>query len=258
MMLSLYAMTYLPTTCSPRLPVPVRLPVHSIRCALPEDDIPAVRKALERTLLLEAASDTSSDRFQEPKPPPSSEQRLAEAVAQQRHAEAVAQPWKALGWLVQRVAGTIQILVGGFCLASVGCLCLDSLDGKNSEAHFEIQRNAPPLFEIQRNAPPHAKPPHAKKVQQDTAAKMARTKATEMKKKAEAEQAVKRQKKAEAAARQRGRRGKEAEEVKDAEETMAAALLGALTGALLGALPHLILSILRSAKLTRKGGAHDV
>ena len=257
MMLSLYAMTYLPTTCSPRLPVPVRLPVHSIRCALPEDDIPAVRKALERTLLLEAASDTSSDRFQEPKPPPSSEQRLAEAVAQQRHAEAVAQPWKALGWLVQRVAGTIQILVGGFCLASVGCLCLDSLDGKNSEAHFEIQRNAPPLFEIQRNAPPHAKPPHAKKVQ-DTAAKMARTKATEMKKKAEAEQAVKRQKKAEAAARQRGRRGKEAEEVKDAEETMAAALLGALTGALLGALPHLILSILRSAKLTRKGGAHDV
>jgi hypothetical protein len=43
MMLSLYAMTYLPTTCFPRLPVLVRLPVRSIRCALPEDDIPAVR-----------------------------------------------------------------------------------------------------------------------------------------------------------------------------------------------------------------------
>ena len=163
MMLSLYAMTYLPTTCSPRLPVPVRLPVHSIRCALPEDDIPAVRKALERTLLLEAASDTSSDRFQEPKPPASSEQRLAEAVAQQRHAEAVAQPWKALGWLVQRVAGTIQILVGGFCLASVGCLCLDS---SNLGKEFWHEKNSVVHFETRRNAPPHAKSPHAKKVQQ--------------------------------------------------------------------------------------------
>jgi hypothetical protein len=190
MMLSLYAMTYLPTTCSPRLPVPVRLPVHSIRCALPEDDIPAVRKALERTLLLEAASDTSSDRFQEPKPPPSSEQRLAEAVArdqqrlaeavardQQRHARAVAEEaiavaqlkgWKALGWLVQRVEGTIQrvegtILFGGLCLASVGCLCLDS---SNLGKEFRHEKNSVVHFETRRNAPPHAKSPHAKKVQQ--------------------------------------------------------------------------------------------
>ena len=72
MLLSLYPMIYLPTTCFTRLPVPVRLPVHSIRCALPEDDISAMRKALERTLLLEDTSDTSSDRFQEPSTPPSS------------------------------------------------------------------------------------------------------------------------------------------------------------------------------------------
>ena len=81
MMLSLYPMTYLPTTRSTRLPVPVRLPGWSARtsgsrcCALPEDDISAVRKALERTLLLDDASGTSSDgtsRFPEPSTPPSS------------------------------------------------------------------------------------------------------------------------------------------------------------------------------------------
>ena len=73
LMLSLYPMAYLPSTRSTRATVPVRLPVRSVRCcALPEDDISAVRKALERTLLLEDTPDTGSDRFQEPSTPPSS------------------------------------------------------------------------------------------------------------------------------------------------------------------------------------------
>lgn len=73
LMLSLYPMAYLPTTRSTRATVLVRLPVHSVRCcALPEDDMSAVRKALERTLLLEDTPDTSSERFQEPSNPPSS------------------------------------------------------------------------------------------------------------------------------------------------------------------------------------------
>lgn len=73
LMLSLYPMAYLPTTRSTRATVLVRLPVHSVRCcALPEDDMSAVRKALERTLLLEDTPDTSSERFQEPSTPSSS------------------------------------------------------------------------------------------------------------------------------------------------------------------------------------------
>ena len=51
-----------------RSTVPVRLPVHTRCCALPEDDvdISAAREALERALLLEDASGASSDRLQEP------------------------------------------------------------------------------------------------------------------------------------------------------------------------------------------------
>ena len=62
--------------------LPVRLPVRSIRCcALPEGEISAVREALERTLMLESAPDTSSDtsRFQEPsRQPTGSEFRFQE------------------------------------------------------------------------------------------------------------------------------------------------------------------------------------
>ena len=131
-------LTYIPT---PRFTVAVRLPVRSIRCcALPEDDLSAVRAALERTLMLKESaldtSDTSDDtsrfqepnlpssgdtfRFQEPSSPPIDDMATGLAEVQDLGERVGGLAWLGLTFWVN-LPGMQYLVLGAFLL--FGALC---------------------------------------------------------------------------------------------------------------------------------------